>query len=150
MFRAFINVFRIPDLRNKVLFTLLMLAVYRVGFYVPLPGVNQDRLARHFQQSGGGATEQAAELFAMFTGGDLGQSTLFGLGIMPYISSSIIFQILVTVVPALEKIQKEGESGRRKIMEYTRYGTVALCFIQSFFWVGYLTRSGLVTVDFAG
>jgi preprotein translocase subunit SecY len=150
MFRAFINVFRIPDLRNKVLFTLMMLAVYRVGFYVPLPGVNQDRLARYFRQSGGGATQQAADLFAMFTGGDLGQSTLFGLGIMPYISSSIIFQILVTVVPALEKIQKEGESGRRKIMEYTRYGTVALCFIQAFFWIGYLTRNGLVVADFAG
>ena len=150
MFRAFINVFRIPDLRNKVLFTLLMLAVYRVGFYVPLPGIDQERLARHFQSSGSGATEQAAELFAMFTGGDLGQSTLFGLGIMPYISSSIIFQILVTVLPALEKLQKEGESGRRKIMEYTRYGTVALCFIQAFFWISYLTRSGLVTADYSG
>ncbi len=151
MFRAFINVFRIPDLRNKVLFTLLMLSVYRVGFYVPLPGVNQDKLARHWQQTGsGGATEQAAELFAMFTGGDLGQSTLFGLGIMPYISSSIIFQILVTVVPALEKLQKEGESGRRKIMEYTRYGTVLLCFIQGVFWVSYLTRNDLVFPDYSG
>lgn len=149
MFRAFINVFRIPDLRKKVLFTLLMLGVYRVGFYVPLPGVNQDRLSRFFQQTGGGATEQAAELFAMFTGGDLGQSTLFGLGIMPYISSSIIFQILVTVVPALEKLQKEGESGRRKIMEYTRYGTVLLCLIQAFFWVGYLNRNQLVYSDYA-
>ncbi len=152
MFRAFINVFRIPDLRNKVLFTLLMLSVYRVGFYVPLPGVDQGSLSRHWQQQSGtgGATQQAAELFAMFTGGDLGQSTLFGLGIMPYISSSIIFQILVTVVPALEKIQKEGESGRRKIMEYTRYGTVVLCFVQAFFWIGYLTRNGLVMPDFAG
>jgi len=149
MLRAFINVFRIPDLRNKVLFTLLMLAVYRVGFYVPLPGVNQEQLARHWKgAAGGGAAEQAAELFAMFTGGDLGQSTLFGLGIMPYISSSIIFQILVTVVPALEKLQKEGESGRRKIMEYTRYGTVALCFIQALFWVSYLNRNALVYADY--
>jgi preprotein translocase subunit SecY len=150
MFRAFINVFRIPDLRNKVLFTLMMLCVYRIGFYVPLPGVDQSQLSRHFQQSGtGGAAEQAAELFAMFTGGDLGQSTLFGLGIMPYISSSIIFQILVTVVPALEKLQKEGESGRRKIMEYTRYGTVLLCFIQGVFWVSYLTRNELVYPDYS-
>jgi len=150
MFRAFINVFRIPDLRNKVLFTLLMLSVYRVGFYVPLPGVHQEKLASHFQQSGSSAAEQAAELFAMFTGGDLGQSTLFGLGIMPYISSSIILQILITVVPALEKLQKEGESGRRKIMEYTRYGTVLLCFIQAIFWISYLTRSALVYPDFSG
>lgn len=150
MIRAFINVFRIPDLRNKVLFTLLMLAVYRIGFYVPLPGVDQSRLSRHFQQSGGGAAEQAAELFAMFTGGDLGQSTLFGLGIMPYISASIILQILVTVVPALEKLQKEGESGRRKIMEYTRYGTVGLCLVQAIFWIGYLNRNGMVFPDFQG
>ena len=149
MFRAFINVFRIPDLRSKVLFTIMMLGVYRVGFYVPIPGVDQSALSRFWQQQGGGgAAEQAADLFAMFTGGDLGQSTLFGLGIMPYISSSIIFQILVTVVPALEKLRKEGESGRRKIMEYTRYGTVVLCFVQAFFWIGYLMRNRLVVPDY--
>ena len=150
MFRAFINVFRIPDLRNKVLFTLLMLAVYRIGFYVPLPGLDQSALSRFWQQTGGGAAQQAAELFAMFTGGDLGQSTLFGLGIMPYISASIILQILVTVVPSLEKLAKEGESGRRKIMEYTRYLTVGLCLIQALFWVSYLNRNSLVYPDFAG
>lgn len=150
MFRAFINVFRIPDLRNKVLFTLMMLSVYRVGFYIPLPGVDQHRLARYFQQTGGDYAEQAAELFAMFTGGDLGQSTLFGLGIMPYISASIILQILVTVLPALEKLQKEGESGRRKIQEYTRYGTVLLCFVQAIFWLNYLTRNNLVMPDYSG
>ena len=149
MLRAFVNVFRIPDLRKKVGFTLLMLCVYRVGFYVPLPGVDQDKLGRHWQGTGG-ATEQAAELFAMFTGGDLGQSTLFGLGIMPYISASIIFQLLVTVVPALEKLQKEGESGRRKIMEYTRYATVGLCLVQAVFWVRYLTGSDLIYPDFKG
>ena len=150
MFRAFVNVFRIPDLRNKVLFTLLMLGVYRIGFYVPIPGVNQESLMHHFRNAGGGATEQAAELFAMFTGGDLGQSTLFGLGIMPYISASIILQILVTVVPYFEKLQKEGESGRRKIMEYTRYGTVGLCFIQALFWINYLNGQGLVYPDYRG
>ncbi len=147
MFRAFINVFRVPDLRKKVLFTLMMLCVYRIGFYVPLPGVNQDRLARHWQGAGG-ATEQAAELFAMFTGGDLGQSTLFGLGIMPYISASIILQLLVTVLPALEKLRQEGETGRRKIMEYTRYATVGLCLIQSVFWVRYLNTNNLVYPEF--
>jgi preprotein translocase subunit SecY len=150
MIRAFINVFRIPDLRNKVLFTLGMLTVYRIGFYVPIPGVDQEQLAAHFAAAGGGAAEQAVELFAMFTGGALGQSTIFGLGIMPYISASIILQILVTVVPALEKLQKEGESGRRKMQEYTRYGTVALCFIQAIFWLGYLNSSGLVMHDYAG
>ncbi len=143
MFRAFVNVFRVPDLRRKVLFTLLMLCVYRVGFYVPLPGVNQEKLRGHFQASGG-AAEQFADLFAMFTGGSLGQSTLFGLGIMPYISASIILQLLVTVVPALEKLQREGESGRRKIMEYTRYATVGLTLIQATFWVRYLHTNELV------
>ncbi len=150
MFRAFINVFRIADLRKKVLFTLLMLSVYRIGYYVPLPAVDQQNLARNW--SGGGPMEQAAELFAMFTGGDLGQSTIFGLGIMPYISASIILQLLVTVVPALEKLHKEGETGRRKINEYTRYLTVGLCFVQAVFWVRYLNSSGdraLIYPDFA-
>ena len=151
MIRAFINVFRIPDLRKKVLFTLMMLCVYRVGFYVPLPGVDQDKIASHWKSGGGGgAAEQAAALFAMFTGGDLGQSTLFGLGIMPYISASIILQILATIYPPLEKLQKEGESGRRKIMEYTRYLTVVLCFIQAVFWLNYLNSSGLVIPHFQG
>ena len=150
MLRAFINIFRIPDLRKKVLFTLMMLCIYRIGFYVPLPGIDQERLARHFKQAGGGAAEQAAELYAMFTGGDLGQSTLFGLGIMPYISASIILQIMRTLVPSLEKLQREGESGQRKIIEYTRYLTVGLCLIQAIFWVGYLTRSNLVYADYAG
>ena len=149
MFRAFLNIFKIPDLRKKVLFTLMMLCVYRIGFYVALPGVDQKALSGHFQRTGGGPGQQMAAMFAMFTGGDLGQSTIFGLGIMPYISASIIFQILVTVVPALEKIQKEGESGRRKIQEYTRYATVGLCLIQASFWLSYLYRNKLVYADFA-
>lgn len=151
MIRAFINIFRIPDLRKKVLFTLLMLSVYRVGFYVPLPGLDQDKLSGHFGggSDGGSGAENMARLFAMFTGGDLGQSTIFGLGIMPYISASIILQILVTVVPALEKLAKEGESGRRKIQEYTRYSTVGLCLVQSIFWLGYLHRNGMIYPDFA-
>ena len=124
MFRTFLNIFKIPELRNKVLFTLGMLVIYRVGFYVPVPGVNQERMS---QSSGLG---DLADYFAIFTGGDLSQSTIFGLGIMPYISSSIIFQLLVTVVPALEKLKNEGEVGRRKIQEYTRYSTVLLCVIQ--------------------
>jgi preprotein translocase subunit SecY len=150
MIRAFMNVFRVPDLRNKVLFTLGMLILYRIGFYVPIPGIDQESLASHFKSAGGSAAEQAAEMFAMFTGGDLGQSTVFGLGIMPYISASIIFQILATVLPQLEKLQKEGESGRRKIMEYTRYATVGLCLIQSVAWLFFLNSNNLVISDYRG
>src|SRR5437762_589905 len=98
MIRAFINVFRIAELRRKVLFTLAMLCLYRIGFYVPLPGLDQAKMSGQFRGSaggGGGASQQMADLFAMFTGGDLTQSTLFGLGIMPYISASIILQLLV-------------------------------------------------------
>ncbi len=148
MFRALANVFKVPDLRRKVLFTLLMLSVYRIGIYVPLPGIDQGALASYFGSVGGGVGEQMAEIFAMFTGGDLGQSTMFGLGIMPYISASIIFQILATVLPALEKIQKEGESGRRKIQEYTRYATVGLSFIQATFWYTHLNSNGLVYAEY--
>jgi preprotein translocase subunit SecY len=150
VFRAFYNVFRIPDLRKKVLFTLMLLCVYRVGFYVPLPGADQERLSGHFGSGNYGS--EAAQMFAMFTGGDLGQSTIFGLGIMPYISASIILQLLGTasIVPALEKLQKEGEPGRRKINEYTRYLTLVLCLIQAWFWVRYMNANNLVQPAFQG
>ena len=148
MFRTFFNIFKIPELRNKVLFTLGLLAIYRIGFYVPVPGVDQKAMAS--QMAGGGALGQLAEYFQIFTGGNLQQSTIFGLGIMPYISASIIFQLLVTVVPALEKLQKEGETGRRKINEYTRYATVGLCLIQAMIWMRYLHSSHLVYPSFEG
>jgi preprotein translocase subunit SecY len=144
MFRTFLNIFRIPELRNKVLFTLGMLVIYRIGFYVPIPGVNQEAMGNS------NPLGEFGEYFAMFTGGDLGQSTIFGLGIMPYISASIIFQLLVTVVPALEKLQKEGEVGRRKISEYTRYATVGLCMIQGVIWMRYLQGNNFVYADFRG
>lgn len=149
MIRALINVFKVPDLRKKVLFTLALLAVYRIGFWVPLPGADQSALERHW---GGGSASQAAQMFAMFTGGDLGQSTIFGLGIMPYISASIILQLLgsAEVVPALAKLKKEGESGQRKIMEYTRYLTVVLCLIQAVFWVRYMNANNLVLPAYHG
>jgi len=144
MFRSFLNIFKVPDLRNKVLFTLAMLAIYRIGFYVPLPGVDQGALARHMKNlAGQGAVGQMIEYFQIFTGGALQQSTIFGLGIMPYISASIIFQLLITVIPSLEKLQKEGESGRKKIQEYTRYATVGLCIVQSIFWVKYMLNPQL-------
>jgi preprotein translocase subunit SecY len=152
MLSAFLNIFKVPDLRNKVLFTLGMLAVYRVGFYVPIPGVDQTRLEKYFSdlsQSGGGGLSQLTEYFSMFTGGNLQQSTIFGLGIMPYISASIIFQLLGTVIPTLEKLRQEGEIGRRKIQEYTRYATVIICIIQSFFWLKFIQSQALVYPEFA-
>jgi len=149
MLRTLRNVFKIPDLRNKVLFTLLLLALYRIGFHVPLPGVNQESMAKAARTSGGTGLGQLAEYFALFTGGDLQQSTIFGLGIMPYISASIIFQLLTTVVPALEKLQKEGDTGRKKINEYTRYATVLLCLIQATFWVNYMRSQGYVLQDYS-
>src|SRR5207253_7880110 len=142
MFKTLINIFRIPELRNKVLFTLFMLAIYRIGYHVPLPGVDQagfktlaDRQAQA-AKSGGEDTAAArlASYVSLFSGGNLSQSTIFGLGVMPYISASIIFQLLGTVVPSLEKMQKEGEQGRKKIQEWTRYATVPLCVIQAIFW----------------
>ena len=220
MFKTLINVFRIPELRNKVLFTLFMLAIYRIGYHVPLPGVDQvafaekaapgtrdlnlkkERLAsterdiraaekqrqqaqdpaaiasaqsrlerlnnlweRQKQevqtaeekvnegpaQSDESAAGRLGQYIAMFSGGDLSQSTIFGLGIMPYISASIIFQLLTTVVPSLEKLQKEGETGRRKIQEWTRYATVPLCMIQAIFWLGYMRGdSGLLSATYSG
>ncbi|MBN1513752.1 MAG: preprotein translocase subunit SecY [Phycisphaerae bacterium] len=139
MFRTFINIFKIPELRNKLLFTVGLLMIYRLGFAVPIPGVNQEAMSSIAE--GGGPLGELAQYFAIFTGGNLSQSTIFGLGIMPYISASIIFQLLVTVVPALEKLQREGESGRKKIQEYTRYATVLLCVIQAIIWLKFL-RSG--------
>ncbi len=147
MWRAFRDILKVPELRNKVLFTMGLLAIYRIGFFVPLPGVNQEQLSKHF--SGGGAG-QVAEYFAIFTGGDLQQSTIFGLGIMPYISAAIIFQLLVTVVPALERLKKEGQTGQKKIQEYTRYATVFLCLVQAFFWLSYMNSRGLLMADYAG
>ena len=103
-FSTFVNIFRIPELRRKILFTFALLCIYRIGFAVPLPGVNQVRFAETMQRTteGGGAFGQMLEYFSVFTGGSLKQSTLFGLGIMPYISASIILQLLGTVIPALQ------------------------------------------------
>ena len=153
MFKTLINIFRIPELRNKVLFTLFMLCIYRIGYHVPLPGVDQSgfnemsKRQKEASQNGGGDDSAAARLanyVSLFSGGNLSQSTIFGLGIMPYISSSIIFQLLTTVMPALEKLQKEGETGRRKIQEWTRYATVPLCIVQAIFWLTYMHSADLV------
>src|SRR3954449_2669143 len=149
MFKTLINIFRVPELRNKVLFTLFMLVIYRIGYHVPLPGVDQTSfaaLAKQQQESGeSSAASRLASYVALFSGGNLSQSTIFGLGVMPYISASIIFQLLGTVVPSLEKLQKEGETGRKKIQEWTRYATVPLCVIQAIFWLSYMHHPGTGT-----
>jgi len=145
MLAAFVNMFKIPELRKKLLFTVGMLCIYRIGFHVPVPGVDQGALeAMTKKQSEGSPFGNVAEYLQLFTGGSLRQSSLFGLGIMPYISAAIIFQLLVTVWPALEKLHKEGETGRKKIQEYTRYATVAICLVQSAFWLVYLVNQRLV------
>ncbi len=149
MLSTFINIFRIPELRNKLLFTFGMLAIYRIGYYVPMPGVDQGAMLASRPVQGGGLAS-LINTFELFTGGNLSQSTIFGLGIMPYISASIIFQILATVVPSLEKLQQEGESGRRKISEYTRYATVLLCIINAVVWMRYLASSSFIYPDFMG
>ena len=121
------NVFTISDLRTRVLFTFAILAVYRLGSVIPTPGVNTDALAVLAQQAAG----TMFGLYNMFSGGNLAQVTIFALGIMPYISASIILQLLTVVWPYLERLSKEGELGRRKITQYTRYGTLVLCAVQA-------------------
>ena len=125
-----ITIFKIPELRTKIYFTLGLLAVYRLGFQIPLPFVDQDNIRMWADQSLGDDWKKVLGHMAVFSGADLGSGTIFGLGIMPYISASIIFQLLASVVPALEKLQKEGEAGRKKINEYTRYATVLICLLQ--------------------
>ena len=143
MLKAFLNIWKIPDLRNKVLFTLSMLAIYRIGFFIPLPGVDQSALA-DFAQGASGAFGNLMSFVSIFTGGSLGQSTIFGLGIMPYISAAIIFQLLGSVSERLKALKKEGPAGQQKIQEYTRYATVALCLIQSVFWMRLMVTQDLV------
>ena len=125
---AFANIFRVPDLRKRVLFTLALLAVYRLGAFIPTPGVNAQRLQEFFEQNAG----TLFGIFNLFSGGMFSRMTIFALGIMPYITASIILQLLTVVVPTLEKLQKEGELGRRKITQWTRYLTIGLSMMQSF------------------
>src|SRR5438874_3529883 len=131
------TIYKIRELRIKILITLMFLCIYRVGFHVPLPMINQYEMTRALS----GSDQGLLGMISMFSGGSLSQSTIFGLGIMPYISASIIFQLLGSIYPPLEKLQKEGEAGRKKINEYTRYATVFICFIQAWFWVTYIARS---------
>jgi len=154
MLEAFVNTIKIPDLRRKIFVTLGLLAVYRIGSYVPTPGVDGIKLAQFFarlSQTQGGAL---FGIMNMFSGGAISRLTIFALGIMPYISASIILQLLTAVIPALEKIAKEGEAGHKKIIQYTRYGTIVLSVIQSFFialWLENPARfQGVAIVQFTG
>ncbi len=131
------NIFSIPELVRKLGFTVGLLAIYRIGYWIPIPGLNQEAMTAQAQAAEGEALGTILQTVALYTGGNLQMSTIFGLGIMPYITASIIFQLLGTVVPSIERLQREGEAGRRKIQEYTRYATVALCLIQASFWVNF-------------
>jgi preprotein translocase subunit SecY len=136
----FLNIFRIPDLRKRVLFTLGILAVYRLGAFIPTPGINTHQLELLFNSQSG----SALGLMDLFGGGNLRRMTIFALGIMPYITASIIFQLLTVVYEPLARIQKEGEMGRRKITQWTRYMTIVLAALQSIGIAAILTKQGLV------
>ncbi|MBI1977033.1 MAG: preprotein translocase subunit SecY [Candidatus Omnitrophica bacterium] len=154
MIAAFKNIFKIPDLKKKILVTLGLITVYRLGAYIPTPGVNGSELARFFEDI---VHTQGGALFGvmnLFSGGAIERLTIFALGIMPYVSASIILQLLTAVIPSLEKLAKEGELGRRKITQYTRYGTIILSIIQSFFIALWLENpmhfNGREIVEFPG
>ena len=140
MIQSVRNIFNVPDLRKRVLFTLGMLAVYRVGAHIPTPGVNSEALRQFFEQQEGGLLGYVN----VFSGGAFAQMTIFALGIMPYITASIILQLLTVVWPYLERLSKEGQAGRKKITQYTRYGTVVLSVVQSLgiaIWLENMARS---------
>ncbi|MEK7793441.1 MAG: preprotein translocase subunit SecY, partial [Candidatus Hydrogenedentota bacterium] len=132
---AFRNSFKIPELRQRIIFTLVMVAVYRLGAHVPTPGVDGQALAQVIGEMGGLLT-----FYDMFSGGAFANATIFALGIMPYISASIIMSLLVAVIPALETLQKAGAEGQKKITEYTRYGTIGLCIVQSIMVASFLKQ----------
>src|ERR1700684_802771 len=138
LFEAFRNIFQTPDLRNRVLFTLALLGIYRLGAFIPTPGINTDVLQQFFQQGQG----SVLGIIDLFSGGNFRRLTIFALGIMPYITASIILQLMTVVWPYLERLQKEGELGRRKITQYTRYLTILLSIVQSFSIAVTLQRTG--------
>jgi len=153
MLSAFANCFRIPELRNKILLTLGIIVIYRLGCYIPSPGVNGAVLNAYFNKLNAGGGGTLFGMMSMFSGQALERMTIFALGIMPYISSSIIMQLLTAVIPSLERLSKEGQAGYRKINQYTRYGTVLLCLVQSFFialWLEKQAFDGAMVVNSPG
>ncbi|MEZ6131489.1 MAG: preprotein translocase subunit SecY [Planctomycetaceae bacterium] len=136
MFSKFLTVFRVPELRQKILLTIGLLAVYRMGFSITLPFMDHAAIAEATKSGGGGGgLGDMLRMVQVFSASNITNGSIFGLGIMPYITASIVFQLLGTVYPPLEQLQKEGESGRRRLNEYTRYATVVICLLQSFFLI---------------
>jgi preprotein translocase subunit SecY len=148
MLRTVINIFKIPDLRNKILFTLALLLIYRIGFHIPNPCFDQAAIRADLgSRDTDSPLNRAADMMQIFTGGNLAKSSLFGLGIMPYITASIILMLLGEVIPALRKLRQEGQTGYKKIQEYTRYLTVLICIVQS---VMFMRMFGTTDYVYAG
>ena len=143
MLGTFVNIFKVPDLRNKILFTIALLCIYRVGFFIPVPGFDSSKIQQASEErQDDDPIGRATDYLQMFTGGTLSRSSLFGLGIMPYISASIILMLLGEVLPALRKLRQEGQTGYKKIQEYTRYLTVPLCLVQSLMYMKMFAGGG--------
>src|SRR6476659_10379287 len=141
MISQLVTIFKIPELRRKIFITLLFLVVYRVGYYVPLTMIDQVKMAEKMSQAAGGTLGRVLGFVSLFSGGNLSNGCIFALGIMPYISASIIMQLLSSgVVPSLERLRKEGESGRKKLNEITRYLTVPICMVQALMVVNQIMR----------
>ena len=147
MFSWLTNAWRVPELRHRLLFTAGILAVYRFGSWLPAPGVSSDQITNYFDQGGGSGT--ILGLLSLFSGGALSRFSVFALGIMPYITASIILQLLTVVIPRLEQLQKEGESGYAKINQYTRYLTVALSAMQAVGYTYLFKRQGALEASTA-
>ena len=139
MIDSFRDAFRLPDLKRRILFTLAALFIYRLGAHVPTPGVDASALGRLFEQGG------VLGFLDLFAGGALSRFSIFALGVTPYINASIVMQLLAVVVPSLEKMQKEGEEGRKKVVQYTRYGTIFFALIQAVGMTGWLRNLGIFT-----
>ena len=142
MLQTIVKAWRVPELRRKMIFTLLMLVVFRIGSNIPVPSINRQALSQMFQDGQG-----LFEIFNLFSGGSFGNMTIFALSITPYITASIILQLLTIVIPLLECLFKEGMEGRKKITAYTRYLTVVLAFVQAFGLSFGLFRSALISTD---
>src|SRR5690625_2257022 len=142
MLSAFTNSLKIPELRDRILFTLALLFVARVGANIPLPGLDPTPLQTFFHEQASGGAADVLGLYNMFTGGALLMGAVCALGIMPYISAAIIFQLLGAVIPGLSRLQQEGDVGRQKISQYTRYATVGICLIQGILLILALQNPG--------
>jgi preprotein translocase subunit SecY len=140
---GFANIAKIPELRRRILFTLFILAVYRLGVYITVPGIVRSEMEAHISKG----SSSLLGMLDMFSGGALSQFSIFTLGIMPYVTASIVMQLLTVVVPKLDQLNKEGEQGRRKINQYTRYGTVLVAIVQSWFAANMVEGQGNIVPE---